>query len=107
MSRIGKLPVTIPQGVTVDLAGGVLTTKGKLGTLKLVVNNEVDTVVKDGKVVVTPKNETKRARMSWGTTRALVNNMINGVSKGYTINLEINGVGYRAAVQGKDLVLQL
>jgi large subunit ribosomal protein L6 len=107
MSRIGKLPVTIPQGVTVDLAGGVLTTKGKLGTLKLVINNDVDTVVKDGKVVVTPKNETKRSRMSWGTTRALVNNMVNGVSKGYTVNLEINGVGYRAAVQGKDLVLQL
>jgi large subunit ribosomal protein L6 len=107
MSRIGKLPVTIPQGVTVDLAGSVLTTKGKLGTLKLVINNDVDTVVKDGKVVVTPKTETKRARMSWGTTRALVNNMINGVSKGYTVNLEINGVGYRAAVQGKDLVLQL
>jgi len=107
MSRIGKLPVTIPQGVTVDLAGGVLTTKGKLGTLKLSLNSEVDTVVKDGKVVITPKNETKRARMAWGTTRALVNNMVNGVSKGYTVNLEINGVGYRAAVQGKDLVLQL
>ncbi|HEY3919502.1 MAG TPA: 50S ribosomal protein L6 [Stellaceae bacterium] len=107
MSRIGKLPVTIPQGVTVDLAGGVLTTKGKLGTLKLVVNNDVDTALKDGKVVITPKSETKRARMAWGTTRALVNNMVNGVSKGYTVNLEINGVGYRAAVQGKDLVLQL
>jgi large subunit ribosomal protein L6 len=107
MSRIGKLPVTVPQGVTVDLAGGVLTTKGKLGTLTLVVNNDVDTVVRDGKVVVTPKNETKRARMAWGTTRALVNNMVNGVSKGYTVNLEINGVGYRAAVQGKNLVLQL
>jgi large subunit ribosomal protein L6 len=107
MSRIGKLPVTIPQGVTVDLAGGVLTTKGKLGTLKLALNSEVDTVVKDGKVVITPKNETKRARMAWGTTRALVNNMVGGVNTGYTVNLEINGVGYRAAVQGKNLVLQL
>ena len=107
MSRIGKLPVTIPQGVTVDLAGGVLTTKGKLGTLTLPLNTDVDTVVNDGKVVVTPKNETKRARMAWGTMRALVSNMVNGVSKGYTVNLEINGVGYRAAVQGKDLVLQL
>src|SRR5436305_5218151 len=107
MSRIGKLPVTIPQGVTVDLAGGMLTTKGKLGTLQLPLNNDVDTVLQDGKVVVTPKNETKRARMAWGTMRALVNNMVNGVSKGYTVNLEINGVGYRAAVQGKDLVLQL
>ena len=107
MSRIGKLPVTIPQGVTVDVAGGVLTTKGKLGTLKLVVNNDVDAAIKDGKVIIAPKNETKRARMAWGTVRALVNNMVNGVSKGYTVNLEINGVGYRAAVQGKDLVLQL
>jgi len=107
MSRIGKAPVTIPQGVTVEVAGGVLTTKGKLGTLKLVVNNEVETSIKDGKVTFAPKNETKRARMAWGTTRALVNNMVNGVTKGYTINLEINGVGYRAAVQGKDLVLQL
>ena len=107
MSRIGKVPVTIPQGVTIDLAGGALTAKGKLGTLKLVVSHEVDAVVKDGKVVITPKHETKRARMDWGTTRALVNNMVNGVTKGYTINLDINGVGYRAAVQGKDLVLQL
>jgi large subunit ribosomal protein L6 len=107
MSRIGKAPVTIPQGVTVEVAGGVLTTKGKLGTLKLVVNNEVEALVKDGKVVMSPKNETKRARMAWGTARALVNNMVNGVTKGYTINLEINGVGYRAAVQGKNLVLQL
>ena len=107
MSRIGKIPVTIPQDVTVDLAGGFLTTKGKLGTLRLAVNNDVDTVIKDGKVVITPKSETKRARMAWGTMRALVNNMVNGVSKGYTVNLDINGVGYRAAVQGKDLVLQL
>ncbi len=107
MSRIGKAPVNIPQGVTVELAGGVLTTKGKLGTLKLVVNNEVEATVKDGKVTVAPKNETKRARQAWGTARALVNNMVNGVTKGYTVNLEINGVGYRAAVQGKDLVLQL
>jgi large subunit ribosomal protein L6 len=107
MSRIGKLPVTIPQGVTVDLAGGLLTTKGKLGTLKLALNGEVETVVNDGKIVITPKNETKRARMAWGTTRALVNNMVTGVNAGYTVNLEINGVGYRAAVQGKDLVLQL
>ena len=107
MSRIGKLPVNIPQGVTVDLAGGVLTTKGKLGTLKLALNSEVETAVKDGKVVITPKNETKRARMAWGTTRALVNNMVSGVNTGYTVNLEINGVGYRAAVQGKNLQLAL
>jgi large subunit ribosomal protein L6 len=85
----------------------MLTAKGKLGTLKLAVNNDVDAEIKDGKFTVKPKNETKRARMAWGTTRALVNNMVTGVTKGYTINLEINGVGYRAAVQGKNLVLQL
>jgi len=107
MSRIGKLPVAIPAGVNVEIAGGTVTAKGKLGTLKLAVNSEVDAAVEDGKIVVTPKNETKRARVVWGTTRAHINNMINGVTKGYAVNLEINGVGYRAAVQGKNLVLQL
>ncbi len=107
MPRVGKHPDSIPQGVTVDIAGQILTAKGKLGTLKLVVGGDVSAVVKDGKVVVTPKVETKRARMQWGTTRALVNNMVNGVSKGYSVGLEINGVGYRAAVQGKTLNLQL
>jgi large subunit ribosomal protein L6 len=107
MSRIGKLPVAIPEGVTVDIAGGILTAKGKLGSLQMSLNNDVDTVLKDGSVVVTPKGETQRARMAWGTVRALVNNMVKGVNTGYTVNLEINGVGYRAAVQGKDLVLQL
>jgi large subunit ribosomal protein L6 len=107
MSRIGRNPVPIPQGVTVEVAGGVITAKGKLGTLKLAVNNDVEAAVEDGKFVVTPKSETKRARMNWGTTRALVNNMVAGVSKGFATSLEINGVGYRAAVQGKNLVLQL
>ena len=107
MSRIGKYPVPIPQGVTVEIAGQTLTAKGKLGTLKLPISPEVGVTVADGKVTVKPKTETKRARMQWGTTRALVNNMVTGVSKGFTRNLEIEGVGYRAAVQGKNLVLQL
>jgi large subunit ribosomal protein L6 len=107
MSRIGKNPVSLPQGVNVDIAGPRLTVKGRLGTLSLAVDNEVEAKLEDGKVVVSPRNETKRARMLWGTTRALVNNMVNGVSKGYSRNLEINGVGYRAAVQGKSLILQL
>ena len=107
MSRIGKNPVVVPQGVDVQIASNVLTAKGKLGTLKLVVSNEVVPTLEDGKVWVKPKNDTKRARMLWGTTRALVNNMVHGVSKGFTVNLEINGVGYRAAVQGKMLNLQL
>jgi large subunit ribosomal protein L6 len=107
MSRVGKNPVAIPQGVTVDLAGSTLTAKGKLGTLNLAVSNEVEASVEDGKVWVKPRSAEKRARMLWGTTRALVNNMLTGVSKGFTVNLEINGVGYRAAVQGKTLTLQL
>jgi large subunit ribosomal protein L6 len=107
MSRIGKNPVTIPQGVTVEVAGQVVTCKGKLGTLKLPLSGEVSAAVKDGKVTVTPKDQTKRARMQWGTTRAHINNMVAGVSKGFTKNLEIEGVGYRASVQGKNLVLQL
>jgi large subunit ribosomal protein L6 len=107
MSRIGKNPVAIPQGVTVEVAGDTVTAKGKLGTLKLALGAEVSAAVEDGKFVVKPRSETKRARMQWGTTRALVNNMVAGVSKGFNANLEINGVGYRAAVQGKNLVLQL
>jgi large subunit ribosomal protein L6 len=107
MSRIGKAPVTIPQGVTVEVAGQTLTCKGKLGTLQLPLSSEVTAVVEGGKVMVKPKSETKRARMHWGTMRATINNMVNGVSKGFSKSLEIEGVGYRAAVQGKNLVLQL
>jgi large subunit ribosomal protein L6 len=107
MSRIGKNPVAIPQDVTVDLAGQTLTAKGRLGTLSLVVGNEVTATVADDAVTIAPKDESKRARAMWGTTRALVNNMVTGVSAGFTRNLEINGVGYRAAVQGSSLNLQL
>jgi large subunit ribosomal protein L6 len=107
MSRIGKYPVAIPQGVTVEVAGQTITAKGKLGTLKLPMSGEVSAAVEDGRVVVKPRNDSKRARVHWGTTRALVNNMVAGVSKGFTKNLEIEGVGYRAQVQGKNLVLQL
>jgi large subunit ribosomal protein L6 len=107
MSRIGKNPVTVPSGVNIDIAGQTVTAKGKLGTLKLVVSNEVVPTLEDGKVWVKPKSDTKRARTLWGTTRALVNNMVTGVSKGFSVGLEINGVGYRAAVQGKILNLQL
>jgi large subunit ribosomal protein L6 len=107
MSRIGKEPVAIPQGVTIDLAGDTLTAKGRLGTLSLVVTNEVTASIADGNVTIAPKDESKRARAMWGTTRALVNNMVTGVANGFTRNLEINGVGYRAAVQGNSLNLQL
>ena len=107
MSRIGKNPVPIPDGVTVDLTGQTLTAKGRLGSLSLVVRNEVTAEVADGTVRIAPKDETKRARAMWGTTRALVNNLVTGVATGFTRNLEINGVGYRAAVQGSNLALQL
>ena len=107
MSRVGKNPVTIPQGVTVDVAGGVATVKGKLGTLKLPITKQVDVSVKDGKVWVKPVQENTQSRVLWGTTRANLRNMVEGVSKGYSKALEINGVGYRAAVQGKNLQLQM
>ena len=107
MSRIGRYPVAIPQGVTVEVSGGKLTAKGKLGNLTIPLSAEVNTTVKDGKVSFEPKTDSKRARMHWGTMRALTNNMVAGVSRGFTQNLEIEGVGYRAAVQGKNLVLQL
>ena len=107
MSRIGKNPVAIPAGVTVDLAGQILTATGALGTLSLVVHNEVEANIADGQVTVAPKSESKRARALWGTTRALVNNMVTGVATGFARNLEINGVGYRASVQGSTLTLQL
>src|SRR5690242_13403534 len=107
MSRIGKHPVAIPEGVTVDLAGQILTAKGRLGTLSLAVSNEVSATVDGGAVTIAPSNESKRARALWGTTRALVSNMVTGVATGFTRNLDINGVGYRAAVQGNTLTLQL
>jgi large subunit ribosomal protein L6 len=107
MSRIGKHPVAIPQGVEVQLSGQTLTVKGRLGTLSLAVNSDVTAKVENGEVTIAPGSETKRARALWGTTRALVNNMVTGVAQGFTRNLEINGVGYRAAVQGKNLNLQL
>jgi large subunit ribosomal protein L6 len=107
MSRVGKNPVAIPSGVTVTLNGKQLVVKGKLGELKLVTSDEVEASVKDGKVFVKAKSETKRSRAQWGTTRALVNNMVRGVSQGYKRSLEINGVGLKAQAQGKKVTLSL
>jgi large subunit ribosomal protein L6 len=107
MSRIGKHPVAVPSGVEVQLAGRTLTAKGRLGSLSLALSGEVTATVADGHVTITPNGESKQARAMWGTTRALVNNMVTGVSTGFNVALEINGVGYRAAVQGKALNLQL
>ena len=107
MSRIGKHPVPIPSGVEVQLSGQTLTTRGTLGSLSLVVSNEVTASITEGAVSIAPKSDTKQSRAMWGTTRALVSNMVTGVSTGFSRNLEIVGVGYRAAVQGNTLNLQL
>jgi len=107
MSRIGKHPVPVPAGVDVKVDGQTVTAKGKLGQLTMTLVDDIQAALEDGKVIVSPRNETKRALTMWATSRTLVNNMVKGVSEGYTVNLEINGVGYRAAVQGKELVMQL
>jgi large subunit ribosomal protein L6 len=107
MSRVGKYPVAIPAGVTVTQAGRLLTVKGKLGELKFESLPEVDTAVKDGKIVVSPRSQTKRARAQWGTTRALINNMVRGVSQGYKKTLDISGVGFKAQAQGRKLMLNI
>lgn len=107
MSRVGKYPVPVPAGVTVAIVDGILSAKGKLGTLSLKLTDLVDTTVEDGKVSVAPRGTTTPARMMWGTTRALVANMVQGVSAGYTKVLEITGTGFRASVQGKNLVVNL
>src|SRR5499433_2177645 len=107
MSRVGKYPVAIPAGVTIQISGRKLSAKGKLGELHLDLNDQVAAKLEGDKVVFKPANDSKQARMMWGTTRNLVRNMVVGVSQGFRKNLEINGVGYRAAVQGKTLQLQL
>jgi large subunit ribosomal protein L6 len=107
MSRIGKVPVAIPGGVTAAIADGVLTVKGPKGTLTLTLREEISYIVEDGRIVVRPANDTKQARAFWGMQRTLVSNLVTGVTDGYTKVLEITGVGYRANAQGKNLKLQL
>jgi large subunit ribosomal protein L6 len=107
MSRIGQLPVPIPDGVTVVIAGQLVTAKGKLGESGVTLMPEVEVVCDNGQIVVRPRNDSLRARKMWGTARSVLNNLILGVNEGFTRNLEIVGVGYRAQLQGKELVLQL
>ncbi len=107
MSRVGKYPVEIPAGVQVAIAGSMLTAKGRLGELKLALTDLVEAKVEGNKVSVAPRNSETRSRMMWGTTRALIANMVKGVSAGYAKSLEITGTGYRAAVQGKNLEINL
>jgi large subunit ribosomal protein L6 len=107
MSRVGKHPVVIPSGVTVTVDGQRVRAQGRLGTLDRTLMREVAVTREDGKISIKPRNDSLRARMMWGTARTLVANLVEGVSKGFTRRLEIAGVGYRAQVQGKTLVLQL
>lgn len=107
MSRVGKKPVAIPSGVTANIEGQTVNVKGPKGALQLVLHGDVSARIEDAAVRVDPRNDTKQARAMWGTYRALVAKLIEGVTKGYERKLEITGVGYRAALQGKTLQLQL
>jgi large subunit ribosomal protein L6 len=107
MSRTGKKPIAPVSGVTVTINGRNVTAKGPKGELGLTLMESVNAKQGDDGITIEPANDTKEARAAWGTTRALINNMVTGVSKGYEKKLAILGVGYRAAMQGKDLKLQL
>jgi large subunit ribosomal protein L6 len=107
MSRIGKKPVVIPGGVTAAIDNGTLSVKGPKGTLTLGLSDLVTYEVEEGAIAVQPANQTKAARSHWGMQRTLVSNLVEGVTNGFTKVLEIKGVGYRAAAQGKNLKLQL
>ena len=107
MSRIGKKAVPIPAGVTASVEGQTVKVKGPKGQLQVVLPDDVMVKMDNGEVKVDPRNETKRARSMWGTSRTLVNNLVTGVTKGYERKLEITGVGYRAALQGKNLQIAL
>ncbi len=107
MSRVGKYPVPLPAGVEVAVVGRLLTAKGKLGAMSLELTDKIDVKVEDGRVAIAPRGTSAPARMMWGTTRALVANMVRGVSVGYTKAMEITGTGFRASVQGSNLVINL
>ena len=107
MSRIGKKPVVVPAGVTAKVDGQLVSVKGGKGQLEFLVPDEVSVAQQDNAIKVDPRSDSKRARALWGTARARVNNIVVGVTKGFEKKLEITGVGYRAAVQGKNLQLAL
>lgn len=107
MSRTGKKPIEPVSGVTVSIDGRKVTAKGPKGELSMTLMDIVNVRQDEGAIIVEPANDSKEARAAWGTTRALIANMVSGVSKGYEKKLAIQGVGYRAAMQGKDLKLSL
>ena len=107
MSRIGKKPVAIPSGVTAEMKDGKLVVKGPKGTLSLGLSDLVKYQLEEGKITITPANDTKPARSHWGMQRTMVSNLVEGVTAGFSKVLEITGVGYRASAQGRKLKLQL
>ncbi|MBR0964217.1 50S ribosomal protein L6 [Bradyrhizobium diazoefficiens] len=107
MSRVGKRPVPVPSGVTATVDGQTVKMKGPKGQLQFVVHDDVEVKLENGQVKVNPRFETNRARALYGTARAQVANLVEGVTKGFEKKLEITGVGYRAAMQGKNLQLAL
>jgi large subunit ribosomal protein L6 len=107
MSRIGKKPVALPKGVTAEIKGQTIEVKGPKGTRSFTATDDVTLALEDGSVKVTPRGASKRARQQWGMTRSMVENLTVGVSTGFKKELEIQGVGYRAAMVGKNLQLQL
>ena len=107
MSRVGKKPVELPDGIEANIVANEITIKGKKGELNASFPESVKLQKDQGKIIVVPLNETKGAKSTWGMARTLINNMVMGVTEGYTRNLEINGVGYRASIEGNILTLQL
>ena len=107
MSRIGRLAIPVPTGVTATIDGQKVAIKGPKGELSFVAGEEVSVTLADGEIAVQPRDESKRARSAWGMSRTMVANLVEGVTNGFERRLEINGVGYRAAVQGKTLQLAL
>jgi large subunit ribosomal protein L6 len=107
MSRVGKNPVKLADGVTAEVNGQIVKVKGKLGELSMTVHKNVAVKLENGEITVSPKDDSRETRALWATMRNLIKNMVLGVSAGYTKNLEIHGVGLRANLQGSNLNLQL
>lgn len=107
MSRVGKNPVLVPQGVACVIEGDKITIKGKNGELSALMSKEVTVTFENGEILVRPRDQSQQARMLWGTWKNRIKNMVNGVYEGFTIRMDINGVGYRAALEGNVLKLQL
>ena len=107
MSRIGKHPVVIPEGVDVTIDGQSISATGRLGAMSMLIHKEIVAVKDNNAIIVRPRTTSRQAKQMWATSRTLINNMVTGVMAGYTINLEINGIGYRAAVQENILTLNL